>query len=189
MVEKQALLNKAFQKTNRDSGFMDLVEYFSSGLSRNKVISANKTLFSVLSSIIKAAPEDSLLCVRKTLQMVERTKDREILRIKKVHLEKLIKFILYDDSTLLSEHEKGFKGYLQADLIAYIEICRRIFFVEQEKISRKVKPHWMNDFMAMMVELTKKNHECAQYILLHKNEKKYRALIQQAENVMRGGDK
>ena len=210
MVEKQAILNKAFQKTSRDSGFVNLVQCFSSGLKSMEVKRANRTLFSALSAVTMAAPEDSLVCIRETLGMVDRIEDSQFLRTKTEHLKMLIKCILYDDSALLSDNEKGFKGYLKADLVAYIEICRRIFFVEQEKITRegkvkpappnlikteysvpeqKRKPRWMNNPLDMAKELGKNNHECAKYILHHKNERKFSGLIIQAEKVLSGGDK
>jgi len=219
MIEKQTLLNKAFQKTGEGSGFESFAQYFTSEMENGHSVSANKTLFSALSAIIKAAPEGSLPCIKSILEMVEISTQKNFLGTKTEYLKRLIKLLFYEGATLLPDIE--FKGYDRADYISYIEVCRRVFFVLQAKDKSKqnaelekenqkkslslknpeFKPkpisnktpekvknqRWMNDIMAVSSELLMNNRECAQFVIEHKNERLYKGLVKNAEQVLKGG--
>jgi hypothetical protein len=137
MIGRRELVKKALQHTGENGPFKEFARRCQTEQTNNR------TLFSVLRAVLRAAPNDSLDSCRATLDIVREkgvgvddagndTKKFEGVNL--LHLCKLIGFIFCEGDKILPDTETGFQGYQEEDLIAYLEICRRYFFVAQNKV-------------------------------------------------------
>jgi len=146
--------------------------------------SQSRSLFGKLAAVLRSS-EDSLPAQRAALQLMRGWKEPSFQGVKTGELTKLIDLLFCEKGQLLPE--TVFAGYSQANLLGYLEICRRCFMVAQSEMGRPLEapatvyrpapppeldvPAWLrNPPITIQFALAQGNQECAQYVLSHGKE-------------------
>ncbi|MDR3050438.1 MAG: hypothetical protein LBU67_01785 [Oscillospiraceae bacterium] len=134
MVDRHALMEKAMDRTRNNPAFITFAQKCAGGSNAGKNASQNRSLFSKLTAILKAAKNDDILSHREVLEAVRQWKDDCFEGVNTANLQELIDLLFRYGVLTLADTAKGngFAGYTRADLLAYVEICRRYFWVAQE---------------------------------------------------------
>ena len=129
MLDKSDLVIKAFTQTGTAYFTAFAHEFATDG--QQSVQSRNKSLFSTLIAVLKAAPDDSTDSHRDILSRIEHYNKKLFEGVKADNLKKLIWCLFGNGESLSPRDWESFRNYNRANLLAYIEICRRIFLVTQ----------------------------------------------------------
>lgn len=148
LIDRQDLLQNAMRH-GESPEFIRFAKTCGNGKSQSR------SLFGKLAAVLRA-PEDGLPAHRAVLELVRGWGDSSFHGVKTEELRKLIDLLFCEKGRLLPETQFG--EYRQADLLGYLEICRRCFLVAQSDMGRPVEN---SDLAQTQARPQKEKRECA----------------------------
>ncbi|MDR1157418.1 MAG: hypothetical protein LBK75_03805 [Oscillospiraceae bacterium] len=165
--------------------------------------SEKRSLFGLLHSLLQAANKEAatkgipLQNHREVLEKVLKLPDgKRYMGLKTIDIKYLVETLFGKSGSVLDKVE--FKGYDHDDLIAYLEVCRRMFFSKYKTSQKSIligteeskfeKPKWSFEgfkILKIQEDLEEKNLECARFVLEHRNECQKKKLLELAEKIIK----